>query len=166
MKLSTSKPRRKRQESTVNADIKAVAIALGYVEYKLPRKPKGFKPSILNGIVARDLADFERKAASATGIFYRMNTGAVVSEYKGRKSFTRFCIPGHSDWVFWKRGRGVSIIAPGLAGNNPDRHIFIEAKDADGEQSPSQAMFQRLSTLFGFEYHLVRSGEEVKKILQ
>lgn len=48
----------------------------------------------------------------------------------------------------------------------PGRVIFVECKDEKGRQSETQVDFQETVTALGFEYYVVRSLEEFKKIIQ
>ena len=46
----------------------------------------------------------------------------------------------------------------------PNKTIFVEVKTETGRQSPKQKEFENIVKNLGFEYHLVRSLEEFKKI--
>src|SRR5690554_2258086 len=48
----------------------------------------------------------------------------------------------------------------------PNKAMFFAVKTSVGSQSPKQKEFQRTVELLGFEYHLVRSLEDFKKIIQ
>ena len=48
----------------------------------------------------------------------------------------------------------------------PNKVLFIECKDEKGRQQPNQIEFQKTVTALGFEYYVVRSLEEFKKIIQ
>ena len=48
----------------------------------------------------------------------------------------------------------------------PNRVIFVEVKLEKGRQQPNQFEFEKTVTALGFEYYLVRSLEEFKKIIQ
>jgi len=47
----------------------------------------------------------------------------------------------------------------------PKRVLFIEVKNSKGKQSDKQKVFESQVKELEFEYHLVRSLEELKKIL-
>lgn len=47
----------------------------------------------------------------------------------------------------------------------PGRVVFLEVKAPDGKQSPKQKMFEDKVTGFGHDYFIVRSVEDVSKIL-
>ena len=57
---------------------------------------------------------------------------------------------------------GVSDLVVVLKG----RIIFIEVKNAVGKQSPNQKRFQKQVENLGFPYHLVRTLESFKKIIE
>lgn len=46
-----------------------------------------------------------------------------------------------------------------------NRIIFIECKDETGKQSEKQKDFEKIVNELGFEYHIVRSVEQLKQIL-
>jgi hypothetical protein len=48
----------------------------------------------------------------------------------------------------------------------PNRIIFVELKLENGRQSPAQKEFEIKVSALGFEYYVVRSLEEFKKITQ
>ena len=48
----------------------------------------------------------------------------------------------------------------------PNKVMFIECKDEKGRQQPNQIEFEKTVTALGFEYYVVRSLEEFKKIIQ
>lgn len=48
----------------------------------------------------------------------------------------------------------------------PNKILFIEFKDSKGKQSENQKEFQQIVTNLGFEYHLVRSLDEFKCIIE
>lgn len=48
----------------------------------------------------------------------------------------------------------------------PDKVLFVEVKDEKGRQSAKQMDFQERAESLGFEYFLVRSLEDFKKIIQ
>ena len=89
------------------------------------------------------------RAAKPGGYFWRNNTGAVVSEYKGRKRFTRFGVPGMSD----------------ICGVLNGRAVFIECKTATGKLSENQITFGEQVTRAGALYAVVRSLEELEAVI-
>lgn len=86
----------------------------------------------------------------ASRIFhYRNNSGAMVSEYKGKKRFMRFGANGSPDIIVVFKGQ----------------YIGFEIKDKAGEQSDSQIKFQESLEKAGGAYHLIRSIDEFLKIM-
>jgi hypothetical protein len=82
-------------------------------------------------------------AARLGGYGYRQNSGAVISEYKGKRRFIRYGEPGASDTVLvFPHGGGVVI--------------FCECKDETGKQSPEQQAWQAAIESAGGRYVLVR----------
>jgi hypothetical protein len=79
-------------------------------------------------------------AARLGGYGYRQNSGAVVSEYKGKRRFIRYGEPGASDTV---------LIIGGVV-------IFCECKDELGRQSPEQQAWQAAIEQAGGRYVVVR----------
>ena len=47
----------------------------------------------------------------------------------------------------------------------PSKVLFVEVKTTTGKQSKNQIKFQKEVTDLGFEYHLVRSLDDFKKIV-
>jgi hypothetical protein len=74
------------------------------------------------------------------GVWYRSNTGAFAGEYKGRKRFVRFGIPGLAD---------ISGVLDGQA-------IYLEAKIGKAKLSEAQEAFRASVTAAGAQYHVTR----------
>lgn len=92
----------------------------------------------------------------------RINTGAVVSEYKGRTRFHRYGRPGCADILAFpkiKRRSGSDdwFLEPIL---------WIECKTPKGKQSEMQKVFQGEVEAEGHTYIVARSLEDVKAALQ
>lgn len=89
---------------------------------------------------------------------WRMNTGAVKQDDR----FVRFGVRGFSDILAIPivsgkfKGLPVSWCAP----------WFVEVKSPIGRQSAEQKSFQRQVCDAGAEYFLVRSPEEMEKLLR
>lgn len=79
----------------------------------------------------------------------RINTGAIVSEYQGRKRFHRYGRPGCAD-----------ILASFNSG-----FVWLEVKTDKGRQSPAQKEFEAEVNAEGHFYAVVRSIEDVKMAL-
>lgn len=75
---------------------------------------------------------------------YRNNSGAMVSEYKGKKRFMRFGATGSPDIV---------MVMDGI-------YIGVEVKGTNGKQSDGQKVFQEELEKAGGMYLLVHSMEE------
>lgn len=81
------------------------------------------------------------------GVFHwRANSGAFAGEYKGRKRFVRFGLPGQPDWLG---------ILPG------GRGFGIEAKVGRGKQTFAQQRWQEHCEASGGLYILARSLNDV-----
>jgi hypothetical protein len=80
--------------------------------------------------------------------FWRNNSGAIVSEYKGKKRFMRFGETGSPDICLIKSGK----------------FIGLEVKNEKGRQSPEQKQWETDCILAGAEYHIVRSIDDCIKI--
>lgn len=87
--------------------------------------------------VLRSVLDY---AARLGGYAYRQNSGAVISEYRGKKRMIRYGEPGASDTVL--------VIGGGV--------YFVECKDELGKQSDEQKAWQEQIEAAGGVYLLVR----------
>ena len=76
---------------------------------------------------------------------YRNNSGAMVSEYKGKKRFMRFGATGSPDIVCVIKGQ----------------YVGLEVKTPKGKQSEHQKAFQKKLEAAGGRYLLVRSFDDV-----
>ena len=95
---------------------------------------------------------------------FRMNTGAMVSEYKERKRFMRFGVPGMADVLAFVMERSFPSYFTCATFDAP-RPLWIEVKSATGKQSELQKSFQRQVEGYGHTYILARSLEDVKNAL-
>ena len=66
----------------------------------------------------------------------------------------------------YKKALGMKSGVSDMIVLQPNRVIFIEFKDQTGKQSENQKEFQQIVTNLGFEYHLVRSLDEFKCIIE
>lgn len=80
--------------------------------------------------------------------FWRNNSGAFISEYKGKKSFTKFGETGSPDICVIKDGH----------------FIGLEVKNEKGKQSEGQIDWEKRSKEAGASYHIVRSIDDCMKI--
>ena len=100
---------------------------------KVKEKEAGIQKAILDYLAPRKI------------FHYRQNSGAMVSEYKGKKRFMRFGANGSSDIV---------CVIGGI-------YTAIEIKGPEGVQSENQKQFQKDLEKAGGRYLLVRSLEEL-----
>lgn len=66
--------------------------------------------------------------------------------------------------MMFKKATGLMAGASDLIVLMPNKCLFVECKNATGYQRPEQKEFQSIVEALGFEYHLVRSLEDFKKI--
>ena len=81
---------------------------------------------------------------------FRMNTGAVVSEYNGKQRMIRYGTPGMADILAFYGGNA----------------YWIECKSPTGKQSELQKSFQQLVEAEGHVYAVARCIEDVEAALQ
>ena len=82
---------------------------------------------------------------------YRMNTGATVSQYKGKNRLIRFGVSGMADVLAFTK----------------DSVMWIEAKaSSGGKQSDHQKAFQKEVESFGHIYILARSVDDVMALFE
>lgn len=93
--------------------------------------------SVPESDVVRAVLDYAHRLG---GYGYRQNSGAIVSEYKGKKRFIRYGEPGASDTV---------LIIHGVV-------IFCECKDETGKQSDEQKAWQAEIEAAGGVYVVAR----------
>ena len=108
---------------------------------------RGRPPRPLEADIQRTILDY----LALRGIFhYRNNSGAMVSEYKGRKRFMRFGAAGSPDIVCVIGGR----------------YVGIEVKRPGGKQSDDQKEFQARLEAAGGRYLVVHSVEQIHELLK
>jgi hypothetical protein len=90
---------------------------------------------------------------------FRQNTGAVASEYKGKKRFMRFGTPGMAD-VY------CLVKLPCECGRLCTTIVYIEVKNEKGKQSELQRFFEQDVTREGAKYIVARSVEDVERSLK
>lgn len=93
--------------------------------------------SVPESDVVRAVLDYAHRSS---GYGYRQNSGAIVSEYKGKKRVIRYGEPGASDTV---------LIIAGCT-------LFVECKDELSKQSEEQQAWQAQIEAAGGRYLLVR----------
>jgi hypothetical protein len=87
----------------------------------------------------------------------RINTGAVVSEYKGRTRMIRYGILGAGD---------ILAMIPCCDYDRGFIPLWLEVKSPVGRQSPHQKSFEKDVISRGHRYAVVRSIEEVQAIVK
>lgn len=93
-------------------------------------------------------------------LFFRMNTGAIPSSYKGRTRLIRFGSPGMADIIAFpvtKRVMGLGLVI---------KPLWIEVKAPNGEQTPQQISFQKIVEDNGHSYLVARGIEPIEAWLK
>ena len=93
---------------------------------------------------------------------FRMNTGAMVSEYKGKKRFMRFGTPGMADILAFDR----ESVKEGAWRHEEIMPVWIEVKAEKGKQSELQKSFQQQVEREGHRYILAWSVDDVIEALR
>lgn len=94
----------------------------------------------------------------------RMNSGAVVSEYKGRTRMIRYGMKGMADVLaFHYLGDEKTPFDSGLNQVTP---LWIEVKAPKGRTTPDQDAFAEMVQAEGHRYIVARSIEDVEAALQ
>ena len=91
-------------------------------------------------------------------IWLRLNAGGIVIEGEKRRYF-QGVKPGCADFLVLKRASITRYYDSCQA-------IFIETKSTDGRQSQKQKDFQVLVERQGAAYHIVKSLEDIERILE
>lgn len=98
----------------------------------------------------------------------RMNTGAIVSEYKGKQRFMRFGVPGQADVLAFPKGEYLHSFDPHTTSWDVFRYVsplWLEVKAENGKQSALQKSFQAQVEAEGHRYAVVRSVQDLKQAL-
>lgn len=80
--------------------------------------------------------------------YWRNNTGAMISTYKGKERFMRFGTAGSPD---------IFVLHNGML-------YGLEIKDVKGKQSDSQIVFEDNMQTHGGMYAVVRSLDDIKTL--
>ena len=96
------------------------------------------------GAVLRSILDY---LAVKRVLAYRLNTGAMSGEHKGKRWFMRFGAPGMADLIALPKDRPA---------------LWIECKAPKGKQSELQKAFQAQVEAAGCAYVLARSIDDVE----
>jgi hypothetical protein len=101
-------------------------------------------------------------------LWFRMNSGAVVSEYKGKSRMIRYGTPGCADLVAFPKASITHLCGQceNVLTTSPAIMVFwLEIKAPNGVQSDAQKSFQQLVESNGHRYALIRSIEDLEGIL-
>jgi hypothetical protein len=91
-------------------------------------------------------------------VYQKNNTGAVRVERPGAKSsFVRFGKAGSPDFLVWRKIE--------LGGHVTCQTLFIEVKTDVGQLSDDQNKYRGMIERLGGNYYVVRSFDEVKRLL-
>ena len=104
------------------------------------------------------VADYLQYAQNQGKLYYtRLNSGSAFVK-RGNKFYKiQLCEEGTADFF---------VLTSSQSGLSIPRIIFLELKAGKRKQELEQKEFQRLIENFGAEYCLVRSIEELQKILE
>lgn len=99
---------------------------------------------------------------------FRMNSGAMSGEHRGKKWFMRFGAPGMADILAFIEQRVHGENSDGMLdicqiGGYP---LWIEVKNKKGKQSDLQKSFQAQVEAEGHRYVIARSVDDVLSILK
>jgi hypothetical protein len=97
----------------------------------------------------------------------RMQTGASISEYGGKKRMIRYGVAGCADILAFPRFGLLSgnLRNDGLSGGIPEP-VWLEVKSDTGKQSELQRSFQEQVEREGHRYFVVRSIDDVIEALR
>ena len=97
-------------------------------------------------------------------MFIRNNSGAMpIVDGKNKRRYIRFGDKGSPDFLVWKPG--VITAWPTVVGVNILRSIAIECKSDIGKQSADQIKWQADFEKLGGAYYIVRSLDDLIKII-
>ena len=95
-----------------------------------------------------DYLEYQQNAGKL--LYFRLNAGDFIELRGNTRRRVKGCMAGTSDLLVVKQGKA----------------IFLELKSDKGKQSPAQGAFQKLVQMQGTSYSIVRSLEELEKILR
>ena len=104
---------------------------------------------------------------------FRMNTGAMKGEHKGKQWFVRYGVPGMADILAFPDEMPISgIVSEFNKDPRIETHlvrgthvVWIEVKAPKGVQSELQKSFQKQVEEHGHKYILARCVEDVSGVL-
>jgi hypothetical protein len=89
------------------------------------------------------------KSTKPQHVIFSVPNGGYRTKSEALRLKSTGLLPGVSDLIILK----------------PNKVVFIELKTASGKQSEKQKEFQDKVTLLGFDYFIVRSLDEFKKLM-
>ena len=116
------------------------------------------KPSLTESQIMQAVGDYLQYAQNQGKLYYtRLNSGSAFVK-RGNKFYKiQLCEKGTADFF---------VLTSSQSGLSIPRIIFLELKAGKRKQELEQKEFQRLIENFGAEYCLVRSIEELQKLLE
>jgi hypothetical protein len=115
------------------------------------------------GAIVRAVLDY---LAAEHILAFRQNTGAMASEYKGKKRFMRFGVAGMADVLAFPLVKRRVDTCFGNVITDVVVPTWIEVKAEKGKQSDLQKSFQALVEGHGHRYVVIRSIEDLKEALR
>jgi hypothetical protein len=112
------------------------------------------------GMVLKQILDW---LAAKHILAFRMNTGAVASEYKGKQRFMRFGTPGMADILAFPPNK--RIVWSNYDHSRETNVLWIEVKSEKGKQSELQKSFQKQVENYGHKYVVARGITDVNEVL-
>ena len=119
---------------------------------------QNYKPSLTESQIMGAVSDYLQYAQNQGKLYYsRLNSGSAFVK-RGNKFYKiQLCEKGTADFF---------VLTSSQSGLSIPRIIFLELKAGKRKQELEQKEFQRLIENFGAEYCLVRSIEELQKLLE
>ena len=121
------------------------------------KKPPNYKYKIKENDIQRTIKNYLQVLENQGKLmFIRNNSGAMpIKGQNGKMRYIKFGKKGSADILVWTQEGYVDCC----------RCIALECKSATGKQSPAQKEWQEKFEKLGGEYYIVRSVEEVMKIV-
>lgn len=112
------------------------------------------------GAVLKQILDW----LAAKGVLaFRMNSGAVLSSYKGKARMVRYGVPGMADVLAFPRNK--RIVWANYDASKETDALWIECKAPKGKQSELQKSFQAQVEAHGHRYIVARGIEDLEAAL-
>ena len=129
------------------------------------KKPPNYKYKLKENDIQRTIKNYLQVLENQGKLmFIRNNSGAMpVKGQNGKMRYIKFGKKGSADILVWKPSAEWDDLA--YRGVNVVRAIALEVKSSIGKISPAQKEWQEKFEKLGGEYYIVRSVEEVMKIV-